>query len=194
MRKLSILLLSGVLISVGAPFAAAQEPAGPGEGEAAAEHQESPLQSVFRWANAIALFGGLGYLLRKPAREFFQTRGQEITSGMRRAAETEANAKVRMNAIEQRLSRVSEEVAALRANAEKESRVEHDRILDDAKREIERVVEQSRQEIERVARSVEREIKEDIAALVINRAENTLRTQMTQDDQKRVILRFIKKL
>ena len=192
MKKLLILLLLSVLISAVAPFLAAQEPEH-AEG-AAAEHQESPLQTVFRWANALVLFGGLGYLLRKPARAFFEARRQEITSGLKRAQETEVRAKARMSEIEQRLSRLSEEVAGLRAEAEKESVVEHDKILAEARREIDRVVEQSRQEIERVARSVERDIKENIAELVVNRAENTLRTEMTEDDEKRVILRFIKKL
>ena len=85
-------------------------------------------------------------------------------------------------------------MAAFKAAAAKESLVEREKILTDAKREVERVVEQSRQEIERVARAVEREIKETIADQVIDRAGNTLRAQMTQDDQKRVVVRFIKKL
>ena len=192
MKNILVLLLFGVLMCAGPSMLAAQE-ADRAE-EAAAEHEETPLQTVFRWANAIVLFGGLAYLLRKPARDFFEGRRQEITSGLKRAQETEAGAKARMNEIEQRLSRLSEEVSQLRAEAEKESVTEREKILAEAKREIARVIEQSRQEIERVARGVERDIKANIADLVVNRAEETLRTEMTEDDQKRVVLRFIKKL
>ena len=48
--------------------------------------------------------------------------------------------------------------------------------------------------MDRVARSIEREIKEKVADAVVHRAGNTLQTQMTEDDQKRVVVRFIKKL
>jgi len=126
--------------------------------------------------------------------EFFETRRKEIGSGLQRAQEAQATAQARMSDIEQRLARLSTEIAALRAEAEKESLVEREKIITDAKREVDRVIEQSRQEIDRVARSLEREIKETIADAVIDRAGKTLRTEMTQDDQKRVIVRFIKKL
>ena len=39
-----------------------------------------------------------------------------------------------------------------------------------------------------------REIKEQLADQVIDRASQSLRTQMTQDDHKRVVVRFIKNL
>jgi F-type H+-transporting ATPase subunit b len=99
-----------------------------------------------------------------------------------------------MDEIERRLAHLTADMAALRSEAEKEALVEREKILAEARREVERVIEQSRQEIDRVARTVEREIKEKIADLVIDRASNTLRSEMTQDDQKRVIVRFIKKL
>ena len=76
----------------------------------------------------------------------------------------------------------------------REAAAERDKILAEAKRDVDRVVEQSRQDIERVARSIEREIKEKVADSVVKRAGNTLQTQMTEDDQKRVVVRFIKKL
>jgi F0F1-type ATP synthase membrane subunit b/b' len=89
---------------------------------------------------------------------------------------------------------LSSDIAALRVEAEKESAAERGKVVEEAKREVERVVEQSRQEIQRVARTAEREIKEGLADLVIDRAGKALRTEMTEDDQKGVIVRFIKKL
>lgn len=162
-------------------------------GEAAEEH-ESPWAVVFRWANFAILFGGLGYLLKKPAQEFFETRRNEITTGLERARQAQESAHTRMSDIEQQLSRLSSEIMALRAEADRESVVERDKIVAEAKREVDRVVEQSRQEIERMSRSAQREIKETVADLVIERAGKTLRAEMTQDDQKRVVVRFIKNL
>ena len=199
MKRILPFVLFGALVLGSFSLALAQtegaaQPQSERAESASAEHEESPWASVFRWANFLVLFGGLGYLLRKPAREFFEGRRKDIASGLQRAQEAQAGAQARMDGIEQRLSRLSTEVAALRSEAEKESLTERDAIVSEAKREVDRVIEQSRREIERVTRSAEREIKESIADMVVNRAGNALRTEMTEDDQKRVVVRFIKKL
>ena len=193
MKKIGILALLGLLILSIAVAAAPQREAE--HSEATAEHnEEGALQTVFRWANLIVLVGGLGYLLRKPFQQFFEDRRQQIVSGLERAQQAQTSAGMRMDKIEQRLATLSADVAALRSEAERESQLERQKILAEAKSEIERTVEQSRQEIERVARSVERTIKESIADSIVDRAANTLRTEMTEDDQKRVVVRFIKQL
>jgi F-type H+-transporting ATPase subunit b len=189
MKRILVLLLFSVWIS-GTTVVHAQEKAG----ESTEHKEESPLSTVFKWGNAIILFGGLIYLLRKPAGEFFENRKKQIASGLDRAKEAQRTASARMDEIEQRLASMSADIAALRAEAEREAAAERDKVLAEAKQEVDRVVEQSRQEIERVARSIERDIKEKVADSVVKRAGNTLQTQMTEDDQKRVVVRFIKKL
>jgi F0F1-type ATP synthase membrane subunit b/b' len=99
-----------------------------------------------------------------------------------------------MNDIEKRLGRLSEEIASLRTQADAESAKEREKLLADAKRDVERLVEQSRQEVDRIARGIERDIKAKIADAVIDRAGHTLETQMTEDDQKRVVVRFLSKV
>ena len=188
MKRILVLLLFSVWIS--GTVAYAQEK----EGETAEHKEESPLATVFKWGNAIVLFGSLIYFLRKPAGEFFENRKKQISSGLERAKEAQTGANARMAEIEHRLTSMAADIAALRTEAEREAAAERDKILAEAKREVARVVEQSRQEIDRVARSIEREIKEKVADSVVKRAGNTLQTQMTEDDQKRVVVRFIKKL
>lgn len=167
--------------------------AGPAEAEAD-DHGEGPWTVIFRWINFAILFGGLGYLLRKPFREFFQGRHEEIRIGLDRARESEKEAQARMADIEERLSRLSVDIAALRTEADRETEAERHKVMSEARHEVDRVVEQSRQEIERIARGVQREIKETVANLVIDHAEARLRTDMTNDDQKRVVVRFVKNL
>jgi F-type H+-transporting ATPase subunit b len=189
MKRILVLLLFCVWMSGTA--ALAQEE---GTTQHEAEHEESPMATVFRWGNALVLFGGLLFLLRKPVGAFFESRKNQIASGLARAKEAETEANARMDEIEQRLTSLSADVAALRSEAEREAAAERDKILAEAKRDVDRIVEQSRHEIERVARGIERDIKEKVADSVVDRAGTTLRTQMTEDDQKRVVVRFIKKL
>ena len=189
MKRILVLLLFSVLISGTAYPALGQEAEEP-----AAEHAESLWAPVIRWFNAALLFGGLIYLLRKPAIEFFANRKKQIVTGMERARDAQTTANSRMDEIERRIGSLSAELSALRSESDRLAAAERDKILADARRDVSRVVEQSRQEIDRLARSIEREIKEKIAAAVVERAGETLRTQMTEDDQKRVVVRFIKKL
>ena len=190
MRKVLILLVLSVVMCGTVSVAAPQERSD----KVATEKEESPIQVVAKWANFVVLFGGLIYLLRKPMGEFFANRRKDIASGLERAQRAQTSAQARMDEIEQRLATLSTEITTLKTEAERDSLAEREKILAEARHEVERVIEQSRQEIERIARSVEREIKEHIADRVIDRAGTALRTEMTQDDQKRIVVRFIQKL
>ncbi len=203
MNKLLKLFLLSVLLAATCTQAIAQEgheaqeehkAAGHAEGGEAEHAEETPLQAIARWMNFLILFGGLAYLLRIPMRDFFVSRRKEIGHGIQRAKDAQAGANARLDEIEQRLGALSAEVAALNSDAQKEALAERERILREAKREVDRVIDQSRQEIDRIARSIERSVREKVADLVIDRAGKTLRTEMTQDDHKRVIVRFVKKL
>jgi len=155
-------------------------------------HQTSEGGSVaFKWVNLVILLGGLIYLLKKPASEFFESRKNEITDGLQKAEAAQAESARRMKEIESRLQKLSSEITALQAQADAESSQEREKILQEAKRDMERLVEQSHQEIDRVARSIERNIREKVADAVIDRASRTLETQITEDDQKRVVVRFL---
>ena len=193
-RILALLALSVVICATASIAMAQEEQAEKAKGAEAQHEEESAFHVVARWANFAVLFGGLIYLLRKPMGEFFQNRRNDIASGLQRAQDAQSGAKARMDEIEQRLANLTADMAALKAEAEKESLLDREKILSEARREVERVVEQSHQEILRVARTVERQIKETIADQVMERASNTLRSEMTQDDEKRVVVRFIKKL
>ena len=182
-----------LFLSIGSPLLHAEGTEESGHGEKAHE-EEGPLGTAFKWANFLILIGGVVYLLRKPAREFFETRKKEITMGLERARTAEEESALRMNEIEKRLGRMSQDIAAMKTQAEADSSKERENILADAKRDVERLVEQSRQEIDRIARGIERDIKGKIADAVVERAGRTLETQMTEDDQKRVVVRFLNKV
>ena len=66
------------------------------------------------------------HLLRKPAGEFFENRKKQMASGLERAKEAQAGANARMDEIEQRLASMSADIAALRAEAEREAAAERD--------------------------------------------------------------------
>ena len=196
MKKLLTAALLFCALAFGTPFASAQENGEEAKTEHATEHakEESPIHGVFKWVNLLLLIGAAGYLLKKPAAEFFESRKRDITSGLERAKTAHEESTRRMNEIDQRLSRLSSEIESLKNQANAESAKERERIMAEAQHEMERMVEQSRQEIDRIARGIERDIKGKIADAVIDRAGQALATQMTEDDQKRIVVRFLNKV
>jgi F-type H+-transporting ATPase subunit b len=194
MKKFLPATLMCLFLSIGGtPLLHAEEGEAGAHGEKAHE-EEGPLGTVFKWANLLVLIGGVVYLLRKPAREFFETRKKDITIGLERAKTAQEESSRRMADIEKRLARMSQDIAAMKTEAEADSSKERESILAEAKRDMERLVEQSRQEVDRIARGIERDIKGKIADAVVERAGRTLETQMTEDDQKRVVVRFLNKV
>ena len=192
MKKLFPAALIFLFLSVESPLLLAQEA---GEHSKKAETaEESPMKVAWKWVNLLILLGGIGYLLKKPTLEFFEGRKKEITSGLERAKAAQEESSQRMADIERRLGRLSEEIVSLRTQADSESAKEREKILAEAKRDVDRLVDQSRQEVERIARGIERDIKAKIADAVVDRAGHALETQMTEDDQKRVVVRFLNKV
>ena len=189
-KQLSAISLFFLLVA-GVPAVQAQEHEKGGHSESAAE--ESPAQTAFKWVNLILLLAAAGFLLKKPARDFFESRKNEITSGLERARTAQDDSARRMAEIEKRLARLSAEIAAMRTQADAESATERENIIAETRREMERIVDQSRQEIDRIAQGIERDIKGKIADAVIDRASHTLATRMTEDDHKRIVVRFLDK-
>jgi len=114
MKKLlaAICALCFLVLLSGVSSARAEEPTKEGHSEKSAE--ESPTQSIFKWVNLLLLLGAAGYMLKKPASEFFETRKREINSGLERARIAQEESARRMAEIEQRLGRLSSEIAAMR--------------------------------------------------------------------------------
>ena len=91
-------------------------------GASSGGHAESPLTAVWKWGNFFILFGGLGWYLRQPLREFLETRSRSIEEGLASGRLAREAALKQMSEIENRMARLDDEVRALRAQAVKEAR------------------------------------------------------------------------
>ncbi len=149
---------------------------------------------LLRWVNFTILFGGLGYLLRQPAADFFKTRLGAIQSGLEGAREARAGAEEKMVEIESRLSRLSSELEEIRSDAEKSAEGERERIVADAKGEVTRALKQSQAEVDLLARRMGQEIRAEVADRVIERTEEQLRSRLSEADRERIVKRAVEEL
>ena len=116
--------LTGVLLAfcLVLPAAAGEATDGGAAAAAAGDDHGSPLSIVWKWGNFILLFGGLAYYLRRPLREFLQTRAQGIEEGLASGRRAQEEAAAKMSSIEARLARLDEEIDGLKRQATRESR------------------------------------------------------------------------
>ena len=177
--------------------AAGEEAADDGSDGAAAaggDDHGSPLSIVWKWGNFILLFGGLAYYLRRPLREFLQTRARGIEEGLASGKRAQEEAEAKMSAIEAQLACLDEEIDGLKQQAARESEKERQRIIDSSQAEAERVVAMARREIEGLQRSAQMELKAHVARLAVDLAEERLRRDLEPSQNQRIISRFVRSL
>jgi len=171
-----LIALTGVLLAFCLVLPAAGEEAADGGAAAAAAGDDhgSPLSIVWKWGNFLLLFGGLAYYLRRPLREFLQTRARGIEEGLANGKRAQEEAGAKMSAIEARLARLDEEIDGLRQQAARESEEDRSRIVDNSNAEAEKVVAVARREIEGLQRTARMELKAHVARLAVDLAEERL--------------------
>ena len=190
-----LIALTGVLLAFCLVLPAAGEEAADGGAAAAAgDDHGSPLSIVWKWGNFLLLFGGLAYYLRRPLREFLQTRARGIEEGLANGKRAQEEAGAKMSAIEARLARLDEEIDGLRQQAARESEEERSRIVDNSNAEAERVVAVARREIEGLQRTARMELKAHVARLAVDLAEERLQKDLEPSQNQRIISRFVRSL
>jgi F-type H+-transporting ATPase subunit b len=189
-----LLLTTTCFLDARVTFAAEEAQHRASSGEHDGGHAESPLAAVWKWGNFLILFGGLGWYLRQPLREFLETRSRSIEEGLSSGRLARESALRQMSEIESRLARLDDEVQALRAQAVKEAEEERARILETAKIEAQKILEMAHREIEGLKKSARLELKAHVADLAVKLAEERLQKSVGSEENKRLVLRFLDSL
>lgn len=138
----------------------------------------------------LALFAGvLYYLLRKPVRGFFEARLAEVRKMLERAAREKDEATQKMAELDARLNRLDADIAGIRAQAERESIAERERIKVETQRELEKVRATAVREIDAARQIALADLKEFTASKSVELAEQIIRRELTPDDDRKLIER-----
>ncbi len=159
------------------------------------ESHTSPLVGYLgKVLNFLVLFGGLGFLLRKPLKSFLERRGQDINTTIKEAKkEREETEKKYKHALD-RLQKLKEELEEIRKDAEEEGQKRKDSILQMAEKEAGRIKNFARQEIEMFYQTKVRELKAQTVELATRLAKTNIKAKMTPERQSLLIDSSIDKL
>jgi len=149
---------------------------------------------LFRWINFLILAGGLGYLIRKNAGPFFAGRNESITREIAEARKQLAESEARARAIEERLSRLDQEIAALRETARGEMAAQAVRLEQQTGQAMRKVFTQAEQDMAAAAKSARQELKAYAAGLAVGLAEERIAGRMTQQTQRALVEAFVRNL
>lgn len=162
--------------------------------EEGGHHPSAAMDFLGKVVNFLILFGGLAYLLWKPAKAFLVKRTDGVGESIRRAEADRTESESRAASSRTKLSGLEGEVRALKAAAEEEGRRQTERIARAARDEAERLKKLTRQELDEQVRLGVRELKAYAAARATDLARERVRGRLTPEIQTALIEKSIDRL
>jgi len=195
MKRATLLLLI-VAAATFAPSVRAQEPSKANE-TALQEAAESPAEGehgkleMWKWANFVVLAGALGYMVAKNAGPFFSARSQQIRKDMVEAQEARQQAEARAADVDRRLASLENEIAALKADSQREAQSERERLAKQTAAELAKIQAHAEQEIVTAGKAARMDLRRYSAHLAIQLAEQRIRSRMNPDTQGELVRGFV---
>src|SRR5581483_8755765 len=161
MKRKRPLLQSSALCAILVVCAGATSGAQEKEASAATERASE----IFKWINFVILFGFFLWLCLKKAPGFFRRQADVISSAITKATAAKAEADRTLQEAETRMARLEQEIAELRAQAQKDAATEGERIRALARTDAEKIAQAAKAEIEAAERAARVELKKIAAKL-----------------------------
>ena len=153
-------------------------------------------QPWWRPINLLIFVIFLIYILVKKVRvgEVFDTRAATILKELEQARRDKEEAQRRLAEVEARFERLDQEVAAIRAESEREAVREAERIRQAAEADAEKIRQTARREIDGAMKAARTELRAFVAEQSVGLAETIIRRDIRPDDNKRMLNRYIDEL
>jgi F-type H+-transporting ATPase subunit b len=147
---------------------------------------------LFEYLNFAILAGAVLFALSKYLPKTFRANREEIQHKLTEARTATEEARERLAAIEQRLSRLDEEIAGIANQAEKDSVEDEARIKASIEAERQRIMEAVSRDIAAASSAAQRELKRFTAGLAVDRAAQ--RMALTENEDRALIQEFSQNL
>ncbi len=154
--------------------------------------QPATASSVFEWLNFAVLAGAILFALAKALPKLFRGRTEGIQKNIVEARSATEQANLRLAAVEDRLSKLDGEIAAIRAESERDAAAEEARVKQQIEDETRRIREVAEQEIAAASSQAERSLRAYAAEIAVDRAAAKL--SISPEDDRVLIQNFASRL
>jgi F-type H+-transporting ATPase subunit b len=192
MRRLALLTFAaGLAFVVVRPIIAQEHEGAKTEKSEKEESWAEKHELELKIANFAILAGLIGYFIGKNAGPFFAARSAGIRKDMDDSLRQSQEAQARAADVDRRLANMEADIAALRANGEKEIQAETERMARHTADEIAKIQAHAQREIASAGKAARMELKRYSADLAVNLAEQKVRARMTPDAQDALVQGFV---
>jgi F-type H+-transporting ATPase subunit b len=146
---------------------------------------------LFSALNLVLLLGVLIYFARKPVADFFEDRRKRIQGDLESAKKEGAEAEARYAKWQRRLLDLEGELAEIRETARARAEAERAQILADAAAGAERIKRDALETVDQELRRARAQLRREAADLAVELATERLRSQVSSDDQDRLLDEFV---
>jgi F-type H+-transporting ATPase subunit b len=143
---------------------------------------------LFEFINFAVLAIGILWLLVKKLPQILRARSERIARELVDARSMTDDANQRLGAVEQRLSRLDQEIASIRAQSEAEIRRDEALMKDQLDREKVKIIAEAEQEIASASAHAQRNLKQYAAVLAVEQAARSL--NLTADADRALVANF----
>lgn len=153
-------------------------------------------QPLWRVVNLLVFVIVLIYIFRNKMRigKVFDDRAATIVKELDQAKHDKEEAQQKLAEVEARLRRLDQEVAEIRAEAEREAARERERISQTAAADAEKLKQTAQREIEGAMKAARTELRAFVAESSVQMAENIIRREIRPEDNTRMLNKYIDEL
>ncbi len=148
--------------------------------------------TAFTVANFVVLSALIGWFLAKTLPKTFRDRNTAIQKSLVDARTATEEASARLSTVEERLSKLDEQIAALRAQAEKDSVLDEQRIKASVEDDKQKILASAEQEIGAATALARRQLQQYAAELAIDQAARKL--IVTAETDRLLVQNFARRL
>ena len=148
--------------------------------------------TAFTVANFLVLAALVGWFLAKTLPKTFRDRNTAIQKHLVDARTATEEASARLNSVEERLSKLDDQIAALRAQADKDSALDEQRIKASVEDDKQKILAAAEQEIAAATSLARRQLQQFAAELAIDQAARKL--VVTAETDRLLVQSFARRL
>jgi len=190
-QVLRVCLLGVCLVGINAPGASLAHELGAASAPEEGQQEKEPAHALlYKVINFVLLAGALGYVLRKPARDFFRSRSASIQRGLDEGRKALAASAAQLRAVDEKLQRLDSEIAAFKASAASETEAECQRLKQAAAEEAERILDSARAQMESAVRAAKLELKSYAARQAVTLAAELIHQRLDEPGRSRLVRQF----
>jgi F-type H+-transporting ATPase subunit b len=149
---------------------------------------------IFKWINFVIVVALVVWASRRFLAPLFRKKADTISAAISRGAEAKAEADRLLREAEAKLARIDQEIATLRAAAQRDAAAEAERIASTTLQDIEKIGLAAKAEIEAAERAARMELKTITANLAMDGAESLLAKELTPQVQEQLVTSFVQNL